>query len=204
MIDLGDGDCAEKLRELRAVVLRLSLMSHVSAGNYESLAPDDQPQRPDRWRVRATQPTVPHLGSHASKGSGASGVPGGGIDVKGDMTPEFRQKSAVYFQRRLQRMHNYAGKTYGEADIAALLAEAQEALRDWMKTPEVSGAEPLIRDSFQWKRAIARHGGEKVTKELVNEVNRLYALGKPIDRQAIYRYRERYRHLTYAPSSSSR
>ena len=106
--------------------------------------------------------------------------PPGGMDWKGDREPDFRQKSAGYFARRLNG-------GVSEERLAALLEEAREALWAWQHTPDVSGVIELepARKSFLWKCRIA--DDTRPLEQIKGEFQ--------VSQATIYRYRLKYRGL---------
>lgn len=159
---------------LRRIVLQLSLVSHAPIQGY-NFAPNEV-GRGDRWRKSQRNDPIPHLGQHQSKG-GDTMIPRGDVDRKGDLTPEYRQKSDMYFRKRIPRLRN-------ERELAALLKEAQDAQDAWRRTPEVAGVEHE-RGSYLWKCEIADTDGP------VEPIKRKYT----ISQATIYRYRAKYRGL---------
>lgn len=193
-IDSEDPEASRVIAELRRVVQRLSLISHAPTQSYDVVMKGDGvPPTPARWRTSDRREPWPHMGNHAGGKSGGTAAPRGAVDRFGDFQAEYRQKSHVYFEQKLNRIVGYAKSTV--KDLEALLAEARQALEDWQKTPEFKGAQPMERGSFQWKCAIADHGNSTLTDQDVREINRLYAMGKVVHRSAIYRYRAQYRGL---------
>lgn len=158
--------------ELRRVVLKISLVSHAPIQGYE-LAPSEN-GRGDRWRKSNRKPPIPHLGSHPAKGGADSSIPRGDVDRKGDRTPEYRQKSHLYFQTRLNGC-----STVGE--VEALLVEANETLEAWRKTPLLAGDRPM-RDHPQWKAWVATCGHP------VKDIVRWYGCSRSL----VYKIREDY------------
>jgi hypothetical protein len=187
VIDRQDPEVLRLLSEIRRVGQKLSLVSHAPTQSYNVVMKgDDVPKTPDRWRVNTNREPWPHLGSHGGK-SGDTTEPRGGIDRHGDFQVEYRQKSHLYFEHKLNRIIGNPKAT--PADLKELIAEAEQAHEDWIKTPVYKGAEPLERGSFRWKCAIADDDRDPET------INRVYAMGKTISRPTIYRYRQRYRGL---------
>jgi len=175
------------IADIRKVVQRLALISHAPTQSYDVvLKGDDVPKTPDRWRINTRREPWPHLGAHSGK-SGDTAVPRGGINRFDDAQLDYRQKSHIYFERKLNRIVNYPKST--SKDLEALLTEARQALQDWTKTPLYSGPEPLERDSFRWKCAIADDDRDVAT------INRVYGMGKTIHRSTVARYRVKYRGL---------
>lgn len=180
MIDATDITCPRLIRELRAVVMRLALVSHAATASYETLAPPDQ-KNPERWRTRDVRPPVPHLKSRHNVHAGSSIPIRGGIDFIADITPEFRLKSHLYFQRRLERMVR-AKKNHGSADLRRLLKEAEDALDAWQRTPIPMGQEPEY-GSPQWKFYVAQSSEDagrlaarfNVSRRYINKVRRQYS-----------------------------
>lgn len=155
-------ETARLIHELRRVVQRLTLVSHAPAQTGNLAPPPEDLKRPRRWRDKDEKPPVPHLGAHGTFAADSS-IPRGNIDFKGDKTPEYRQKSHVYFQQRLDTMAT-AEREFGSADLSKLLTEAQEALEAWQKTPLVAGVRPAMSDP-RWKYWAANCGHS--TTELV-------------------------------------
>lgn len=178
MIDLADLETRRLVGELRKIVQRLALVSHAPIQGY-NLAPSEN-GRGERWRSRDTRPPIPHLGSHMPKG-GDTQEPRGEVDWRGDKTPEYRQKSHLYFQRTITRWERSA-YLYTAGDLASLLGEAEDALTAWLKTPVVAGVE-LERGSFRWFCAIADDDRP------IDKIKEHYSVGK----STIYRYRAKYR-----------
>lgn len=170
------------MRELRRIILKLSLKSHAPIQGYE-FAPSEV-GRGDRWRKSDRRAPVPHLGQHQAK-SGGTRMPRGGIDRQGDRTPEYRQKSHAYFEQRLKRIQTLEG-------LRALLKEAEEALEAWTRTPQVAGVDPE-RESFYWKCAIADD------KRPMEDILRQYS----VSRATVFRYRLKYRGLRAAGSAAT-
>lgn len=186
MIDTSDCLVLDAIVELRRVVQRLALVSHAPAQTVNLAPPPDDLKRPARYRTKAHQPVVPHLGSHSTF-AGDSAIPRGAVDFKGDKTPEYRQKSHVYFQRRLDGMVN-AEREFGPAELSALVKEAEEALEAWQKTPMVEGMRPAINDP-RWKEWVAN------CDHSLTELMRWYGGPKPygVSRQYIHQIRTQYR-----------
>lgn len=182
MIDHGDLDTQRALHELRTVVQQLTLVSHAPIQGY-NYAPNEV-GRGERWRASDRKPVIPHLGQHQPKGGGTK-VPRGNIDWAGDNKFfDYRQKSAVYFQNRVNDWESDKHH-HGPDEISELAEEATAALTAWRKTPDSDGAdlEPP-RESFLWKCAIADDD---------RPVSKLMEVYKPIGRQTIYDYRKLYR-----------
>jgi hypothetical protein len=77
------------------------------------------------------------------------------------------------------------------ADLDALLAEALQVLEDWQKTPPYDGEEPLIRESFRWKCAIADDARD------LEAIKKHYTVSKA----TVYRYRLKYKGLRRASAA---
>lgn len=178
-------ECRLALSELRRVVQRLALVSHAPAQTVNLAPPPEGLRAPVRWRVWPNRPADAHVGGR-SRGGGDSSLPRGGVDWRGDKTEEYRQKSHVYFQRRLDAMER-SDRLYTASDLSALHREAREALLAWMKTPDVSGVKDLEPEpkSFLWKCQIADDDRP------VETVKTHYS----VSRATIYRYRSKYRGL---------
>lgn len=173
--------------ELRRVVQRIALMSHAPTQSYDVVMPgDDVPNTPPRWRLNDRREPIPHMGSHVGKG-GDTMIPRGGIIRKDDIEADFRQKSHIYFERKLNRLVAYNGST--PADLTALLSEARQTLEDWCKTPPYDGEEAIIRGTFRWKCLIAED------KRDLDTIKRTYT----VSTATVYRYRERYRGMRWRP-----
>lgn len=182
MIDTTDPAVITAVGELRTALLRLSLVSHAPIQGY-NLAPTELEGRIIEWRVDDLQQQTPHRGiTHRSYADTA--VPRGGVDHKGDRTPEYPQKSAEHFLRRYSSMFR-ASRTFTASDIEALTTEAREALDAWQRTPDPAGGalEPE-RGTFLWKCQIADDD---------RPIAKLQEVYKPISRRTIERYRARYR-----------
>ena len=144
---------SEVREDLTRTIMRLAMVSHVSA---VSLEPS----------VRSSDEDI------------GGRRPPGGPDWKGDRQPEYRQKTAMYFVRRLRRCHS-------DQSLSELLVEARQALWDWQHTPIPAGQPPALGDP-QWKLWIgqstehtsdlARRFG--VTERYINKVRREYRLLK--------------------------
>lgn len=122
-----------KLRELKQVILDLSLVSHVTSASYDS------------------------SGGGASPKSKAGARPPGEPDWKGDHEPDYRQKSHLHFVRRLRNLSRGVEKLSDERAVEILdqiLKDARDALQAWRKTPQPAGADPQ-RGTKAWKIAIA-------------------------------------------------
>lgn len=136
--------------ELEHVVLQIAMVSHVSAA---SLEPSSKSSDEDIGGKR----------------------PPGGVDWQGDREPDYRQKSAAYFVRRL-RDH--------PAQVDLLLVEARGCLDAWRRTLIPEGQEPEF-GSPQWKRWVAESledGGSlarrfNVSRQYIWEVRRAYRDG---------------------------
>lgn len=171
------------LAELRQLVAELALVSHASSQSYDVVRPgDDVPPTPARWRVSNRRPPAPHLGPHRPK-TGGSRTPTG-APARGEDHPDYRQKSAEYFEQKLLNC-------WGPTDIRELLTEAQEALIAWRKTPVVPGMEPE-RGTFRWKCMVAddRNG-------TVEQIAKRHS----VNRRTLFRYRARYTGLFKVASS---
>lgn len=169
------------IAEIRRVVQSIALMSHGQTQSYNIvMLADEVPKAPPRWRLSdARAPVIP--GARPAKGGGSS-IPSGGAPVWDDRQVEYRQKSHVYFQKKLDRLARRSSSS--SADLEALLKEATQALEDWRKTPVVAGVEPE-RGSFAWKCMVADDGRD------VDVLKRTYT----VSRATIYRYRAQYRGL---------
>lgn len=143
------------LLELRRVVTRIALKSQVSAA------------------VGGTTPSTDEdIGGKR---------PTGGIDHKGDFQTDFKMKSAVYFQHRIERVKD-------EAQLANLLTEANDALNAWEKTPDQPTSQDPEPESFLWKCRIA--DDRRHVDAIVDEYG--------ISRATVYRYRSQYRGVRQA------
>lgn len=165
-----------EIQRIRGLVTRLMLVSHAPSQAFNPAPPTER--MPQRWRTRDT-PHVPHASARHRHG-GDTKKPTGNIDRKGDLTPEYRQKSHLYFAwtlRRWERSHHF----YGISDLRRLRIEAEQALDWWKRTPSVPGVQH-DRDSFLWKCEVADAPGT------VDEVCRKYG----VSRATLYRYRARY------------
>ena len=139
----------EVREELTRTIMRLALVSHVSA---MSLEPSTRSSDEDIGGKR----------------------PPGGPDWQGDRQPEYRQKTALYFVRRLRRCHTDQG-------LSELLEEAQRALWDWQHTPIPPGQPPALGDP-QWKLWIGQSTEDagvlatrfSVTRRYINKVRQQY------------------------------
>lgn len=136
--------------ELLQIIAQLHMMSHVSAANLEPSSGD------------------------ASESKGGKRPPGG-IDPKGDRTPEFRQKSAEHFSARARGC-----KT--DRDYQAVLEDAKAALEAWKRTPAIAGDSAPPYGTIQWKRWVAESkesGAElarkfNVTAQYIGQVREQY------------------------------
>lgn len=139
--------------ELRQILANLEMMSQVDAVN---LAPSPRNADEDVGGKR----------------------PPGGIDRKGDREPDYPQKSADHFHRRLN-----GARTQPQVD--AILTDAEQALNAWRnqavpKDPEYG--------SPQWKKYVAAstltHGELakrfNVKRSYIQQIRREY--GAPLDR----------------------
>lgn len=156
---------------LKRAIDRLSTKSHAPIQGYD-FAPSDI-GRGDRWRKSDRRDPIPHLGQHQSK-SGDTSIPRGDIDRMGDRTPEYRQKSHMYFVLRVPRLETFS-------QLAALLREAEDAIEAWERTPMVAGQRPA-KDDPRWKQWVASsslNGGEiarlyGVTRQYVHQIRKGY------------------------------
>jgi hypothetical protein len=120
-------------RELRQVLLDLSLISHVRGVSYDS------------------------SGGGGAKDESSGQLPPGGPDRKGDREDNFRQKTHFVFLRRYTSLANGLHKlsdARAESIRDEILTDARRALRDWRKTPTVPGRDP-DHGSLQWKIRVA-------------------------------------------------
>lgn len=93
----------------------------------------------------------------SSHGKVETMTPTGGVDRQGDREPEFRQKSAEHFARRLQGIVDgldQLSQARAEALRDEILEQTTQALRDWRFTPDVPGVEPAY-GTLAWKCKIA-------------------------------------------------
>lgn len=186
MIDPLEPACAATIVQLRRVVLRISLMSHAPTQSYDVVMKgDDVPNAPPRWRMNDRRAPVPHMGAHSAKG-GDTLIPRGDVPRQDDKEADFRQKSHLYFERKLNRIVRYGRST--SADLDALLEEATQALEDWRRTPAVAGVEPE-RGSYFWRCAIADAGGSSLSDQELTAIKSKYTVSKA----TIYRYRKQLR-----------
>lgn len=167
------------VNNIRQAIQELTLVSHAPSQSFDPAPPEDD--APARWRTSSTSGPVPHLGHHHGK-TGDTTIPRGGIDWKGDRTPEYRQKSADHFVRRLKRLHDDPRRTHDVDELQPLLKDAREALEAWRKTPLVAGERPALADP-RWKYWAANC--DHTTADLV----RWYG----ITRQYLHQVRRGYR-----------
>lgn len=128
-----------EFRQCRQVILRLALISHAQTVTLEPSA-------------RSTE--VSRTGNR----------PPGGIDRKDDREPDYRQKSADYFARRLSGCNTLK-------DVRLVLLDAERALDAWQKTP-LSG-DPLPGDPF-FKRWVVEHDASDSELARLTGVSRQY------------------------------
>ena len=172
------------IAELRGILLQIALKSHAPTANANVvLKGDDVPKEPERWRTRASQPIVPHLGAHGSR-SGSSSTPRGGVSPRDDREAEAEEywlKSAEYFQHKLNRILRRSESTR-EILIRELLVEAEETLRRWRRSPLDLDRPESMKDP-KWGLFIA------VSKEDAGTLARWYGCS----RQHIYATRKKWR-----------
>jgi hypothetical protein len=120
------------------------------------------------------------------------------VDVKGDLTPEYRQKSHVHFQKRLGHLERRWDRALAHPDgervlglqtailseLSTLVKDARDALEAWLRTPDVAGVEPE-RGSFLWKCQIADD------KRDLEAIKTKYT----VSTATVYRYRAKYKGL---------
>jgi hypothetical protein len=126
-------------QQCRQVIIRLALISHASTVTFEPSA-------------RSTE--VSRTGNR----------PPGGIDFKDDREPDFRQKSAEHFARRLTGCNT-------PKDVQLVLLDAERALDAWQRTP-LSG-DPLPGDPF-FKRWVREHHASSAELARLTGVSRQY------------------------------
>lgn len=146
------------VRALRAVLIDLSLVSHVSGASYDA--------------------------SPGAKRSGGGARPPGGPDGRGDREEAYRQKTALHFARRFERLRQRAGRSSDErvaAALASILEDARAALQDWRKAPRSSRPRPEDLTDFD-KAQIASdvRGARSVADEW------------GVSHTTVLRYRRRY------------
>lgn len=105
--------------------------------------------------------------------SPGGGRPPGGIDRRGDVIDEFRQKSVDHFRRRAAGCRTLR-------EVSLVLDDAREALEAWQHTP--TPHEPRLGDPL-WKRWVADSDLSDV------EVARRYS----VSRQYVWQVRRAYR-----------
>lgn len=169
-----------KLAALRQVILDLSLIAQGPSASFDPAPPPDDLKRAQRYRTKAHQPIVPHLGSHSHFEAGST-LPGFDTGRADDRHFDYRQKSDRYFRNRLVRWENDSKRTYGVSDLERLLKEAKDALRDWRITPSVAGVQN-DRNTFLWKCEVADAKGD------IEDVCRKFG----VSRRTLGRYREQF------------
>lgn len=156
-------------RDLRQVICELELVSHAGTANYDFAAP------PEGSSVPAGKWAQGRVKRQRSTGSRDKGPPGG-IGYTDDKEPEFSQKSADHFRRRIAR-------AYGEDALVEILSDAEKALVAWRRQPAPTKANEPAYGTPQWKRYVAESSeshGEiarrfNVTRAYIQQVRRLYA-----------------------------
>ncbi len=166
-----------KYRELRQLIARLELISHVSGSAYDGRAPratDDEPggQRPPGGRRDRPRHPGPLPGSDALDSE---------LQAYQERRDEwdawlisYQRRTPEYFQRQLEDCHT-------AWRVEKLVTEARETLEAWHRQPMPRGVEPEF-GSPQWKRWIAEsslNGGElarkfNVTRQYIYKIRRGY------------------------------
>lgn len=102
--------------------------------------------------------------SRSTETSRTGNRPPGGVDRFDDRQPDFRQKSAEHFRRRLNGCRS-------TRDVELVLEDAVAALDAWRRTP-VSG-DPLPGDPF-FKRWVREHEASSAELARLTGVSRQY------------------------------
>lgn len=129
----ADLEAQQATKQLRQVLLDLSLVSHVRGVSHDSSGG----------------------GGGADETSGR--LPPGGPDRKGDSEPTFRQKTHLHYIRRyegLVRGLSQLSDSRAEGIRDEILSDARVALDAWRKTPRVPGRDP-DHGTLQWKVRVA-------------------------------------------------
>lgn len=122
------------------IIVRLNLVSHASAISFEAT-------------------------SRSSETSRTGNRPPGGVDWRDDREPDYRQKSALHFQRRLNRCRT-------RQDIQMVLADAKDALDAWQKTP-IGPRDPMPGDPM-FRRWVIEHDATDSELARITGVSRQY------------------------------
>lgn len=127
-------------REAVQVIVQLNLVSHASGISFEAT-------------------------SRSSETSRTGNRPPGGVDWRDDRQPDFRQKSAQHFQRRLNHCRT-------RQDIQMVLADAKDALEAWRKTP-LGPRDPMPGDPL-FRRWVIEHEATDSELARLTGVSRQY------------------------------
>lgn len=144
----------EAQKKLRDLLARMSVLSEVSAVNYDP------------------NPVAHTKGDHSMGGN----RPSGGVDRKADREPEFFLKSHDHFVRRAQRCRSLS-------DYLSVIADAERCIEAWTNPPiqeEPKPGEPFFRRYVE--QTIAKNPGASderiailcggVSRRRVNQIRR--------------------------------